>query len=256
MNEKKLIINMMKDYEQEINYLINLYDNINYDSNRFKIHYGNDKFVFGIISQNENDCTSKIMQYRSLYDTLIDLNLKTKISFDEALKFSYSENVFKNFNILSKSEEFETLAYYYIENAIFRISSLWDILAQFYRIHYNLEIDIDKLYYNKLFNPNNNINEKFKDKTIEIYEYLNEENDTKSEGEWKGNHKYLNKCRNKMTHRNSPNITTLSNYDINIKDFPAFMLKRIIEDYSKVSHFLSEVLDLIEETLIKELECE
>jgi len=34
-----------------------------------------------------------------------------------------------------------------------------------------------------------------------------------------------------------------------MKDFPIFVLKRIIEDYSKDSHFISEILDLIEETI-------
>ena len=45
-----------------------------------------------------------------------------------------------NFSIFAQEprsrEEF--LAYYFSENALFRLSTLWDILAQFYNIFYNL----------------------------------------------------------------------------------------------------------------------
>lgn len=49
-----------------------------------------------------------------------------------------------------------------------------------------------------------------------------------------------------MTHRNSPNVGVMSDFDINLKMHPAFILKRIIEDYSVVSKQLLEILNLIE----------
>lgn len=52
-----------------------------------------------------------------------------------------------------------------------------------------------------------------------------------------------------MTHRNSPNITSISDYNLNFKDPPSYMLKRIIEDYVKVSNYISEILNHIEEKL-------
>ena len=55
-----------------------------------------------------------------------------------------------------------------------------------------------------------------------------------------------------MTHRNSPNISVLSDYDMRFKDHPSFMLKRIIEDYVTVSKYLGEILDEIEKDLLKE----
>lgn len=237
-------------YNEEIKYLTSLFESVKYDENRFKINYERDKFIFGFVSSKQTPI-SKIVEYGSLYDTLVDIDLKIKLSLNKAIEFSYSDSVVNNFDLFSKSQGDEMLSYYYIENAIFRISSLWDILAQFYCLFYNLKVDVNKVYYNKIFNPNSNINVKFKEKAEQINDYLNEEDNTKCEDFWKGNHRYLNKCRNKMTHRNSPNITVISKYDINMKDYPTFMLKRIIEDYSMVSRYLVEILDLIEEEIIK-----
>lgn len=53
--------------------------------------------------------------------------------------------------IITECEE-ERLAYYYIENSLFRISSLWDILAQLFCLYYNIKIPTNDIYYNKLFN--------------------------------------------------------------------------------------------------------
>ena len=55
-----------------------------------------------------------------------------------------------------------------------------------------------------------------------------------------------------MIHRNSPNISVVSDYDMNFKNHPSFMLKRIIEDYITVSKYLGEILYEIEKDLIKE----
>ncbi|MGL5086852.1 MAG: hypothetical protein ACRC68_14270 [Clostridium sp.] len=56
-----------------------------------------------------------------------------------------------------------------------------------------------------------------------------------------------------MTHRNSPNITVISDYDFNFKSHPSFLLKRIIEDYSVVSKYIKEFLDEIEKNLLKNI---
>jgi hypothetical protein len=49
-----------------------------------------------------------------------------------------------------------------------------------------------------------------------------------------------------MTHRNSPNVAVISDFDMNLKHHPAFQLKRIIEDYAVVSQYIKEILDEIE----------
>ena len=96
---------------------------------------GEDRFLFGIVSAGDSEAPfGRLMQYKTLYDTLIDLDWKIKFSFDKAIEYAYSEPVQNNFSIFRVETEEERNAYYYIENALFRTSSLWDLLAQFYRL--------------------------------------------------------------------------------------------------------------------------
>lgn len=250
---------MDESLNKEIKYLRGKFCEVLYDSNRFKLFIGKDKFLFGVFSpEGENAPFSKLMNYKTMYDTLIDLDWKIKISFDKGIEYAYSNSVQDNFNIIQTDSQEEKLAYYYIENALFRTSTLWDILAQLYCLFYDIEIKSDSIYYKRLFNTKKTKYkmknfEEFKKQAQDINNYLEQEDNTKLEGEWKGNNKYIRECRNKMTHRNSPNITVISDYDFNFKDHPAFMLKRIVEDYSVVSKYIDEILNIIEEELIQNL---
>lgn len=234
-----------------VEYLKKKISEVSYSSERFKLYFGEDKFLFGVISPKDNEAPfSKLMQYKTIYDTLIDLDWKLKISFEKGIKYTYSKPVQENFSIVNINSEEEKLAYYYIENALFRTSSLWDMLAQLYCLFYDVKIPKNKIYYNKIFNPDLQSSDKFKDKAININNYLQQEDDTSIDGEWKGNHQYTNKCRNKMTHRNSPNVTVMSDYNFNFKSHPSFLLKRITEDYVVVFKFIREILDEIEKQII------
>lgn len=253
---------MDESLNKEIKYLRGKFSQISYDIDRFKLFIGEDRFLCGVLSpEGENAPFSKLMKYKTMYDTLLDLDWKIKISFDKGIEYAYSNLVQDKFNIIQTDSQEEKLAYYYIENALFRISTLWDILAQLYCLFYNIKIPNDKIYYNKLFNTKNEKYyakysickiekfEEFKKQADDINNYLEQEDDTELKGEWKGNHKYIQECRNKMTHRNSPNITVMSDYDLNVKDHPAFMLKRIVEDYSVASKYIDEILKIIEESV-------
>lgn len=57
-----------------------------------------------------------------------------------------------------------------------------------------------------------------------------------------------------MTHRNSPNIADISDYDVNFKHHPSLLLKRIIEDYNVVSKYIRDILDEIEEEATKDFD--
>lgn len=238
---------------EEIKYLLDVTNSIQYHKQRFKLMCGEDRYIFGIVSGKHIPGPapfSKLMQYKTLYDTLRDLDYKIKISFYKAIELAYSE-VFNEFSLFEESSTEQQNTYYFIENALFRTSILWDLLAQFYRLYYDIEIDKTDVYYKQIFNPERKLNDKFKEKAREIYEYICEEDDTECEGKWKGNHDFVNKQRNKMTHRNSPNIGVMSDFDVNLKMHPAFMLKRVIEDYSVVSIYLSEILNMIEKDEMK-----
>lgn len=228
-----------------------------YNPDRFKLLIGEDKYLFGIISAEDNETPfSRLMQYKTLYDTLIDLDWKIKLSFEKAIEYAYSEPVRDNYSIFKMETEEEQQAFYYIENALFRTSSLWDLLAQFYRLFYKIDVPKERVYYNKFFNPDLDFSNKFKMKATEINAYLEEIDDTDCEGEWKGNHSFVNGIRNKMTHRNSPNVAVMSDYDTNLKQHPVFLIKRIIEDYVMAAKYINEILDEIEKEVMASFEVE
>lgn len=248
---------MDKRNKNEINYLESELSEISYNPNRFKLMIGEEKFLFGVISANNSEAPfGKLMQYKTIYDTLRDLDWKIKLSFDKSIKYAYSDPVQKDFSPFKTESDEEKFAFYYIENALFRTSSLWDMLAQLYRLFYNIEIPKDKVYYKKIFNPSLNYSDNFKLKATEIHNYIEQGDDTYCEGEWKGNHTFSNDLRNKMTHRNSPNVAVMSDYDMNMKHYPAFQLKRIVEDYVAVSKYIKEILDDIENEIMASFEKE
>lgn len=144
---------MDESLKKEIEYLRGKFCEVLYDSNRFKLFIGKDKFLFGVFfPEGENAPFSKLMNYKTMYDTLIDLDWKIKISFDKGIEYAYSNSVQENFNVLVTELQEEKLAYYYIENALFRTSTLWDMLAQLYCLFYNIQIPKKHIYYNRLFN--------------------------------------------------------------------------------------------------------
>jgi hypothetical protein len=241
---------MINKRNKEIKYLLRKVDEIYYGESRFRVMIEKEKYIFGVVSaENEPSSISKIIQYNVIYETIYDLDFKIKLSFKKAIEYAYSTKVQEQFSLLKNSSVEEIYSYYYIENALFRVSSLWDMLAQLYRLYYQIDVEPYDVKYKQIFNPNSRYSKKFKNKATLISNYINQEDDTAVDGEWKGNHKFVNNCRNKMTHRNSPNITELSDFDVNFKHNPTYLLKRIIEDYNVVSKFISDILDDIEEDI-------
>lgn len=234
----------------EINYLLGIVDEVSYDKNHFIFKTGKEKYIFGVVSaENETSSISKIIQYNVIYETIYDLDFKIKLSFKKALEYAYSTNVQEHLLNLKNNSVEEIYSYYYIENPLFRVSSLWDMLAQLYRLFFQIDVEPYDVKYKQIFDPNTRYSKKFKEKATLISNYINEEDNTDVDGEWKGNHNFVNKCRNKMTHRNSPNLTVLSDFDVNFKHHPTYLLKRIIEDYRVVSKFIYDILNDIEKEI-------
>ena len=207
----------------------------------FHVSYGEDKYIFGVMYSVE-DKELDIFAISSIYDTIIDLNTKIKYSFEAVVMCNPSENLMehKPFEKLSESD-IKTL--YYIENMIFRTSTLWDMLAQICNIFWKVNKPINKIYTASFFyDCSQDKNEKPLAK--DIYYYFKEEDEIKSDRElWKGNFEYVKEYRNKMTHRNSPNISTFSNFGIQLRPPAIFVLKRVTEDYLKAIEFIIRILD-------------
>lgn len=238
----------------EEKYLRDLYENISYDEKWLRIYLEDNTYIFGALTpdNNEENSLSDIVKYRVLFDTILDTDWKIKISFDKAIKYGLTKEVQENFNPFKEASHEEKISVYFIENALYRLSILWDMLAQLYNLYYDLRITFNRVYYKQLFTSANN--------TLlfgnEIKNYLEQEDNTDCEDLWQGNHAYMTNLRNQMTHRNSPMISSVSNYGMNIRDFPSYILKRIIEDYVAVSGYIRDILAKIEERTLEAFEGE
>lgn len=216
-------------------------DNINFDEALFRICYGDNKYIFGAIHTVEEDEVD-IFAISSIYDTIIDLNAKIKFSFNAVIKCNPSENLLEH-EIFEKPTENEKKALYYIENMIFRTITLWDMLAQLCNVFWKINRPIDKFYTVTFFHDYSQ-GKNMKPFAKDVYNYFSEEDELKRNKEcWKGNFEYTKEYRNKMTHRNSPNITILSNFGVNFRPPTIFILKRVTEDYLKAIEFIMRILD-------------
>lgn len=228
----------MLDEEKKLRDLI---AGVQYDPNLFKVYIGEGKYVMGYMSANPED--NSFFIYKTLYDTITDLDRKIKKSFDLALRWEYSSDI-DNFNMVGPPS-LEEEAIYYTENAVFRTSSLWDLLAQLYNIKYKNNLNPEKVHYHTLFH-NDTQGKRPNPLAQKFYAYITEVEDEghiyEADEFWIGNHEYVSAYRNKMTHRNSPNIATLSNYDMELRMPMRYVLKRVIEDYVKASEFINLLL--------------
>lgn len=145
--------------------------------------------------------------------------------------------------MLEKPSGNEMKALYYIENMIFRTSTLWDMLAQLCNVFWKINRPIDKIYTGAFFHDCSQEKNK-KSFAKDVHNYFTEEDEIKSDTErWKGNFEYIKEYRNTMTHRNSPNITILSNFSMQLRPPAIFVFKRVTEDYLKAIEFITRILD-------------
>lgn len=174
-----------------------------------------------------------------------DLDRKIKFSFEKILEYNL-KNIYSTFNPMEVAVKDEVKVIYYMENILFITSILWDLLAQICNIYWEEYIAYDKIYYKSFFN-NRVQGKSARPFAKKVFDYLTEDNDVSNiNGKWNGNHSYLKDMRDSMTHRSSQNITSLTNFELNMKVPFIYILKRLIEDYNQVFLFLNEILNDIE----------
>ena len=84
---------MKKQYKSEIKYLVNLIDSVQYLPNAFTIVQNDGKYVFGITSVPSHELPiSKILEYKTLYETLCDLDTKVKYSLYVPIGLCYNDD--------------------------------------------------------------------------------------------------------------------------------------------------------------------
>lgn len=231
--------------EKEKKELKNLIESINYEKYNFYIPYGDNKFIFGITApNNEDNKLSEFFEIKTIFDTIKNIDEKINYSLKKGIEYIFSEDVYNNFNLLHESSDNEKKGYYYIENAIFRLSTLWDMIAHVYNIICGFKQPTDSIYVKRFFTQMHFQNDTITGMVNNILSYINENDDTSEPfPNWKGNYNYICEYRNKMTHRNSPSIASFSNLDINLKEPIVFLCTRTILDYVAVSQFMNDILD-------------
>lgn len=229
--------------EDEIKYLKSLLIELKNEVGETDIPYSEGKIILGVSGDSP---LNEYFSSKTMIDTVLNLDEKICYSLNKAIKFSYSKNLNRNFDMMRKGSESEFLAYYFIENVMYRSSTIWDCIAQLYNTHYKIGSDKENIYYKTFFN-NIGQSKKFKNNSIvtEINDYLKEVDNTDISGRWMGNHDYVKRYRNKLTHQNSPEVLSMSNFDLNMKDHPKFILKRLMEDYNKGLYFFVDIVNKV-----------
>lgn len=213
-------------------------NSVNYEDDMFKLWVEDGRRVMVMTPKGSDSPAGKATAFRAIYETVLDLNWKISVSLRIAAEYVLKQK--QEFNPFSPMDDIQKGAVYYIENALFRTTSLWDMLAQGYRELYgitknfkNNKIDIDHVNYKKFFDPKKTPHPGFEEKAQEIYKYVTDEN----------RHGIVNELRNNMTHKFSPNISVMSDYVVNLAYPLDVQVEAILEDYIAVSTYLKELFD-------------
>lgn len=231
----------MHSESEESKYFLSIINSIHYADNTFTFWYSDEKIVLGAIL-HDNLVAQNFFAYATIYNTIRDIDAKIKVSLRRAIQYA-DEIDFEKWNPLMPPSENEGISIYYTENAIFRMKILWDLLAQLFNIKEEMNIPIEKVYASKIFHnaQQGATSNPFANK---VYSYMKQAENTDIEP-WEGNFAFVKQFRDKMTHRNSPNISTISNFDVELRMPMIYVLKRVIEDYKQVSIFIAEMVSVI-----------
>lgn len=227
--------------EEEKKYFRDIVESVQYEKNAFTVWYGDEKIIMGAIIPQESEA-QKFFSYATIYHTLLDVDWKIKISLLKAIDYAEAAD-FQTWNPIKPPSEDERMALYYVENAVFRTEVLWDLLAQMFNIKENLGKPIEKIYATQLFHDSQQ-GKKPNAFAKKVYEYMQQVDNSNVEP-WEGNHAYIKELRDKLTHRNSPSVSTMSNFDMNFRMPAVYILKRVAEEYQQASVFIAAYLQQI-----------
>lgn len=221
-------------------YLQELVDAVICIPDAFRIKCGNGKYLFAVTTSDQE--ATDYFAVSAIYDTICAVDEQIKYAFSEATSYDLPETL-KEYNPFSKPDAEERKALYHTENIVFRVSVLWDLLAQLCNVIYHTGLKTRDIHYNRFF-ENHAAGDKSFELAKEVYDYLKEAEDPEADvNPWPGNHVFLNDFRNQMTHRVSPNISSISSLGETLRPPTLYVLQRAIEDYYKVSSFLCRLIN-------------
>lgn len=108
-------------------YLLSIVNSVICLPDAFRIGFGKEKFIFSVMGKDAT--TNEYFAVSAIYDSICDIDSKIKHAFNSALACDFPENMNDYAPFLTPPES-EKLAMYHVENMVFRISILWDLLAQ------------------------------------------------------------------------------------------------------------------------------
>lgn len=206
----------------------------------FHIKYGDEKYLFSIVTKDQ--ATTDYYAVSAIYDTICVVDEQIKYAFNKAIACDLPETL-EEYDPFSMPNDNERIAIYHTENIVFRVSVLWDLLAQLCNVIYHTGLETTAVYYNRYFKKYASGDDAF-NIAKEVYAYLTEADDPNAEGNpGSGNHEFLNGFRNQMTHRVSPNVSSISSLGGTLRPPTLYVLHRAIEDYYKVSSFLCRLIN-------------
>lgn len=221
-------------------YLQELVNSVICIPNSFRIKYGDDRFIFSVATDDQE--TTDYFSVATIYDSICVIDEYIKYAFNQAISCDIPETMDDYDPFINPTLD-ERIALYHTENIVFRVSMLWDLLAQLCNVIYHTGIKPTAIYYNRYFS-NHVSGKKSFDIAAEINNYLQEKEDLEVDvNPWPGNHAYLNDYRNQLTHRVSPNISSISSFGNTLRPPTLYVLHRAIEDYYKVSSFLCRLIN-------------
>lgn len=217
-------------------YVENILSSIKYENNAFSIYRG-EQVKFGTIV-DDIPAAQDFFNYATIYNSIVDISNKLNYSIRRAIEYAEDLNT-ELWNPFQNPSEEELIATYYVEDGIFRVETLWDLLAQISNIKFEINMPSNKIYMESFFKKLKK-QEKASVFATRVCDYMNSKNECNPEQQ--GSYSYIREYRNKMTHRFSPNITSISNYSLEMR-IPAFvLLKNLVEDYKQVTSFIKELL--------------
>lgn len=213
------------------------------DKTLFDIQYETDKIIFGNHTPCPNDEASKWFKFRSLYLAVWDLNCKIGITLGTLLGFDF-EAIDKNFGAKLEISKEEFQMFYYLENIIYRQITLWDLLAQFYNIYYDVNLPVEKIEYKRFFNNYSKKDYLNMSEINKYVQYQDKKGKEKTVSSYK-QHQFISEYRNRLTHRISDAVHSMSNLGIIFKVHPLYLLGMIIADLKQCICFFDDILSEI-----------
>ena len=154
-------------------YLQGLVESIVCTPNIFRISMEDGKFIFSISSNDQQ--TNDWYAVSAIYDSICEVDKQIKYAFGQAISFNIPETL-EGYNPFSKFSKEEDIALYHTENIVYRVSILWDLLAQLCNVLYHTNLRVEQINYNRYFEKYSKGKNAIKI-VKEIKSYLNETDD-------------------------------------------------------------------------------